>query len=515
MLSSTSAGSTVSSMSVDAKSNTAITTNSPVIPIMESTFSSRGNIHITTTSDLNPFVFRDATESYSTPVFEITAMTNEMSASIGNTQTTVSAKDSKDAFPTNMSSNITGVPDDTMAGTAVPTTAETTTVSTEITVDPNSATTNRTDFPVPFTARGIHIITSNELTTDSDNTTANSTATPSITIKPSISVPTEVVVPSLNITPTLNETGGTLVPTLSTLAKVVVNRTIAADFNSSTASSPVLPSLSTDSTTVVPTTSLNVTAISDGALFPSTARHFNTTISSEPITDSNNTTISAPVLTTITLDSTTAVTTKTRAISFNVLATLNDTINETPIPYTAADGNVTPSVETTVASDSKATSNHTAFPSTATIRDVTSGVNVTIFHSPTNSINFTVGADTTTPRTSITSIMPSITRTSSEQLSTPPKHMPNATNPASVSRRPITITDKLPTAASKTTFHSQETSRKTAIPPQSSPDQTTAQAATSTQRSSSRAPPRTKPASHPTPNGYINIKPLSDAFQMC
>ncbi|XP_063171012.1 mucin-2-like [Candoia aspera] len=519
-LSSTSMGSTVSSMSVGTNSNNAVTTNSPVIPIMESTFSSPGNIHITTTSsDLNPFIFRDVTEFHSTPIFKIAVTTNEMSYSIDNTQTTASAKDSKDAFPINVSSNVTAVPDNTMARTIVPTTARNTAVSTEITIDSKSTTTNRTNFPVsgtpvPFTARRINTTTSKELTTDSNNITANSTTTPSITIKSSISVPTEVVVPSLNITATLNETGDILVPTISTTSRIVVNgttyRTVATDFNSSTASRTVLPSISTDSTTVVPTTSLNVTAISDGALFPSTARDFSTTISSKPVTDSNNTTVSAPVLTTVTLDSTTAVTTKTRAVSFNVSATLNDTISEMPIPYTAIDGNVIPSVETTVASDSNATSSHTAFPSTATDRDVTAGVSVTISHSPTISINFTVGADTTTRRTYLLSpVMPNITRTSSEQHSTPPKHVPTATNPASVSKKPIKITDKPPTASHKTTFHSQETAHKTAVPPRSSPNQTATKAAASAQSSSSKAPPRRKPPSYPTPNGYINVKPLS------
>ncbi|XP_013910647.1 PREDICTED: uncharacterized protein LOC106540135 isoform X2 [Thamnophis sirtalis] len=502
---STSMGSTVSSISLSTKSDDVLTATSPVIPSMESTLSGLGHINITTpsissaTSDLNPFVSRDATESYSTPVFKITLLTNEISPSINNTQTTLSDRMPKYAFPTNISDS-----DNTMAGTRVPTDARNTPVPTEITIDPNIDTTNRTDFPISgipasFIARGINMTTSNEHIINSSNAKANSSAASSIPTKSSVSVPTEMVIPFWNISTTLNETGGTPVPTIST---------IATDFNSNPASRRILPSASTDSATVLPTTSLNATAVSDGT-FHSTARYFNTTIFSKLLTDSNNSTVSAPVVTTTPLDPTTVVTSKTRAISYNVSVTSNDTIKDTLFHYNATSSNVIPSVETTGASDSNTTNNGTAFPSPVTDGHVTAGLNVTIFHSPTVVTNFTVGADTTTARTYFTSVMSSITRTS-EQLSTPPKHT-LATNPALFSKKTITITDKQPTASSKMTFHSQETSTKTAIPPLSSPNRTTSQAAATIQRSSRAAPP-TKPPSHPTPNGYIHVKPLSGVY---
>ncbi|ETE56989.1 hypothetical protein L345_17299, partial [Ophiophagus hannah] len=505
---STSVSSTMSSMSLSTKSDDALTATSPVIPIMESTLSSPGNINVTTpsthsaSSDLNPFVPRDATGSYSTPVFKITLMTNEISPSINNTQTTFSDRMPKDALPTNISSSIRAVSDNTMDG------RRNTPVPTEITIDSNSTTTNRTDFPVsgipaPFIARGINATTS---IINSSNATGNSTAASSIPTKSSVSVPTEIVVPSLNITAALDETGGTPVPPIST---------IATDFNSSTASRTVLPSVPIDSVTVVPTTSLNVTAVSDGTLFRSPARYLNTTVLSKLLTDSNNSTVSAPVVTTTPLDSTMVVISKTRAISYNVSVTSNCTIKDTLFPYNATSSNVIPSVETTVASDGKTTNNEPAFPSPVIVGHGTDGLNVTVFHSPTVVINFTIGANTNTPRTYFTSVMSSITRTSSERLSTPPKHT-LATNPALVSKKPIAIADKQPTASSKMTLHSQETSPKTAIPPLSSPNQTTSKAATAIQRSSSSsssiADLLTKPPSYPTPNGYINVKPLSGMY---
>ncbi|XP_026559764.1 mesothelin isoform X1 [Pseudonaja textilis] len=502
---STSMGSTVSSISLSTKSDDAFTAASPVIPIMESTLSSPGNINVTTPStrsaslDLNPFISRDATESYSTPVFKITLMTNEISPSINNTQTTFSDTMPKDAFPTNISASVRA---DTMDG------RRNALVPTEITIDSNNTTTNRTDFPVsgipaPFIARGVNATTSNEHIINSSNVTGNSTAAPSVPTKSSVSVPTEIVVPSLNITAAFNETGGTPVPPIS-----------ATDFSSSTASRTVLPSVPTDSVTVVPTTSLNVTAVSDGALFHSPARYLNATVLSKLVTDSNNSTVSAPVVTTTPLDSTTVVISKTRAISYNVSVTSNYTIEDTLFPYNATSSNAIPSVETTVASDGNTTNNDPAFPSPVIVGYGTDGLNVTVSHSPSVVINFTLGANTSTPRTYFTSVMSSITRTSSERLSTLPKHT-LATNPALVSKKPITITDKQPTASSKMTFHSQETSPKTAIPPLSSPNRTTSKAATAIQRSSSssssssRADLPTKPPSYPTPNGYINVKPLS------
>uniref|UniRef100_A0A8C6YFD4 Mesothelin-like protein n=1 Tax=Naja naja TaxID=35670 RepID=A0A8C6YFD4_NAJNA len=503
---STSMGSTVSSMSLSTKSDDALTATSPVIPIMESTLSSPGNINVTTPStrsaslDLNPFIPRDATESYSTPVFKITLMTNEISPSINNTQTTFSDRMPKDALPTNISSSVRANSDNTMDG------RRNTPVPTEITINSNSTTTNRTDFPVsgipaPFIARGINATTSNERVINSSNATGNSTAAPSIPMKSSVSVPTEIVVPSLNITAALNETGGTPVPPIST---------IATDSSSSTASRTVLPSVTTDSVTVVPTTSLNVTAVSDGTLFRSPARYLNATVLSKLLTDSNNSTVSAPVVTTTPLDSTMVVISKTRAISYNVSVTSNYTNKDTLFPYNATSSNAIPSVETTVASDGNTTNNDPAFPSPVIVGHGTDGLNVTVFHSPTVVINFTVGANTNTPRTYFTSVMSSITRTSSERLSTPPKHT-LATNPALISKKPIAITDKQPTASSKMTLHFQETSPKTAIPPLSSPNRTTSKVATAIQRSSSssRADLSTKPPSYPTPNGYINVKPLS------
>ncbi|KAM3826842.1 uncharacterized protein M6D78_015007 [Vipera latastei] len=481
---STSMGSTVSSTSVSTEPDDALTATSPVAPIMASTLSSPGNISVTSprtssaSSNLNPSTSRDATEFYSTPEFKSNLMTKEISPSINNTRTTDSDRVPKDAFPTNMSSSVRTDLDNTVAGTTVPTAARNTSVPTEITIDSNSATNNTTDFPIsgipaPFIARGINTTTSNELIT---------------------------VVPSLNIAATLNETGGTLVPIISSTARFVVNRTLGTSFNSSTASRTVLPSVSTESPTVVPTTSLKVTAVPDGTLFRSTTRYFNTTI----LTDSNNSTVSSPVVTTNPLDSTTVVTSKTRAISYNVSVTSNDTIKDTLFPYNATSSNGISSAETTIASDSNTTRNDTAFPT-----PVTGGLNVTIFHSPTVITKFTVGADTTTPRTDFTSVLSRITRTTSKRLSTPPTHM-LATNPALLSKKPITVTDKQPTASSKTTFHSQETSHTAAIPPLSPANRTTTNAATSTQRSSSsRAAPPTKPPSYPTPNGYINVKPLS------
>ncbi|XP_058012997.1 uncharacterized protein LOC131185003 isoform X2 [Ahaetulla prasina] len=494
---STSMGSTVSSMSLSTKSDDVLIATSPVIPVMESTLSSPGNIIVTTSSsassDLNPFVSKDATESYSTPVFKITLTTNEISPSINNTQTTLSDRVPEDAFPTNISSSVRADTANTRADTMVPTTARNTPVPTEIAIDSNSATTNRTDFPVsgipaPFIARGINTTTSNERIINSSNATANSTAAPPIPTKSSLSVPTEIVVPFLNITTTLNESGGTPVSTFIS--------TITTDFNNGPASRTDLPSVSTDSATVVPITSLNVTAVSDGTLFHSTARYFNTTILSKLSTDSNNST----VVTTTPLDSTIVVTSKTRSISYNVSVTSNDTINDTLFHYNATSSNMISSVETTAASDSNTTNNDTAFPSPVAVGHVT-------FHSPTAVINFTVGVDTTTARTYFTSVMSSITRTSSERLSTPPKPT-LARNPALVSKKSITVTDKQPTASSKMTFHSPKTSPKTAIPLLPSPNRTTSKTATAIQRSSRAAPP-TKPPSYPTPNGYIHVKPLS------
>ncbi|KAL7978979.1 hypothetical protein Chor_015003 [Crotalus horridus] len=481
---STSMGSTLSSMSVSTESDDGLTAPSPITPIMGPTLSSSGNISVTTprtssaSSNLNPFTSRDATESYSTPVFKITVMTNEISPSINNTQTTVSDRVPKDAFPTNMSSSVRTDSDNTMAGTTVHTAARNMSVPTEITIDSNNATNNTTDFPIsgipaPFIARGINTTTSNELI---------------------------IVVHSLNTAATLNETGGTPLPIISSTARFVVNRTLATNFNSSTASRTVLLSVSTDSTTVVPTTSLKVTAVPDGTLFHSTARYFNTTILNKLLTDSNST-VSPPVVTTNPLDSTTVVTSKTRAISYNVSVTSNDTIKDTLFPYNVTSSNGILSAETTIASDSNTTSNDTTFPSPVTVG------HVTIFHSPTVVTKFTVGADTTTPRTDFTSVLSRITRTTSKWLSTPPKHM-LATNPALVSKKPITVTDKQPTVSSKTTFHSQETSHTAAIPPLSPPNRTTTQRSSS----SSRAAPPTKPPSYPTPNGYINVKPLSGMY---
>ncbi|XP_070616331.1 uncharacterized protein [Erythrolamprus reginae] len=488
---STSVGSTVSYVSLSTKSNDVLTATSPVIPITESTLSSPGNINVTTpstsstSSDWNPFVSRHATESYSTPVFKTSLTTNEMSPSI---ETTLSDRVPKDTFLTSISSSVGADSDNTTAGTTVPTAAEITPLPTDITIDSSSIATNRTDFPVSGTparhiARGINT-TSDEPVISSGNATTTSSAAPSIPTKSSVSAPTEIVVPFLNITPASNETSGTPVPTVPT---------IASDFNGSPASTTALPSVSAGSATVVPLASLNATAVSDRTLFHSTAGYFNT---SRLLTDSNNSTVSAPVATPTPLDSTTVVTSQTRAIPYNISVTSNDTIEDAPFHYNATSSHVTPSVETTVASDSNIT-----VPNPVTVGPVNAGDNVTSFHSPSVVVNSTVGADTTAARTYFTSAMSSITS------STPPKPM-LATSPALVSKKPTTVTDKAPTASSTTVSRSRGPSPRTPVLPPSSPKRTTSKAATATQRSSRAAPP-TKPPSFPTPNGYIHLKPLS------
>ncbi|XP_077173052.1 uncharacterized protein LOC143827414 [Paroedura picta] len=99
-----------------------------------------------------------------------------------------------------------------------------------------------------------------------------------------------------------------------------------------------------------------------------------------------------------------------------------------------------------------------------------------------------------------TSATPNVTTTAPfEGLPMPPIPLPEATLPASPSTPPATSGGETPAASRRTTVHSS-----------SSPGQPRSTVVAKPEGGvASGAPPKTKQPSHPTPNGYINLKPLN------
>ncbi|XP_054848715.1 mucin-5B-like [Eublepharis macularius] len=171
------------------------------------------------------------------------------------------------------------------------------------------------------------------------------------------------------------------------------------------------------------------------------------------------------------------------------------TTNETIVPTVATHMNVTTSVNTRAAS-SNVTSNGTVLPTIATHTNVI-GTTSNITHTSYARVSAVSASATmsTTPNVTVSA--------SSERPSAPPIPLSNATTLVYLSTA-MTASEELPAASSRTTARGAETPHETSLPAGPGPLRTTIAAAS--KRGTTRTAP---PKAYPTPNGYINVRPLS------
>ncbi|XP_015279540.1 PREDICTED: nascent polypeptide-associated complex subunit alpha, muscle-specific form-like [Gekko japonicus] len=519
----------------------------PTIPTAAATVSAVSTAAI---SDANTATFSDtstfppvATDSFTTPLFKVTLAVDETSASAEATNTTSTGMHSEAAVPTDpvMTANVTATSGDPVDGSLVPTTAvnaSTTAtgatsasrdistngtmlevgggVDTTTSVDPLTVSTNVTTNGIIFPSVATHINTSTSVdpATVFTNVTTDGTSLPTAAshINATTSVDTTVVFTNVTI-------DGIIFPSVATHINTSTSVDPATVFTNVTTDGTSLPTIAShiNATTSVDTTTVPTNVTIDGAIQPTAASQINattlvnTTVASTNITtDGTLQSTAASHIDTITFVDTTTVSTNittdgtslpTIASHINTTTSVNTTMASTNVttngpiqPTVAPRINATTSVNTTVPSTDVTTA-RAILPTIARIVNVTSTPNATLSHTPALNINHT----STAPNLTAT--------TSSEWPPAPPVPLPNATVPVSLSTPPVT-SGKIPAASSRTTVRSFETPHKTPASP--SPDQPhTTIVGTPERGTTSRAPPKTKQPSHPTPNGYINVRPLS------
>nr|XP_028562399.1 uncharacterized protein LOC114584579 [Podarcis muralis] len=493
----TSLSSTATSITVaDAsESTTPIDTPTADPPTAPSTGSTSFATSDSVTSGDNAAVFSSssaAMQPLSTPLFETSTAANETSFVSTNITHARVAIDPRVAFSTQVpaiSSSVTATSDDTISGTSA-----------------------------PPTARDVNTTTSGRSSADSSDTGTDSTTFPTISIDSTIAASTKIMATSSNVTTASNDTvSGIPDPTSATGINMTANATPAS--NSTTINDTSLPTTAMENnlTAAINTTPASDTTTINDTSLPTTARETNLTAATNTTPVSNSTTINDTSLPTTAVDTNLTATTNTTpasdttmindtsllttAMETNLTAATNTTpvsnstmINDTSLPTTAMETNLTAATNTTPASDTT-TINDTGLLTSVT--NVTNVISATVSYTPAISTNHTYSANATTVGTSNgTSTTPGMTATTSERPSVLPKPMPNATTPAPISAA-TKMKETMSTASSKTTVHVPETSPKTGISPQT------------TRRATSRTPSRTRPPLHPTPNGYINLQPLS------
>ncbi|XP_078237345.1 uncharacterized protein LOC144584658 [Pogona vitticeps] len=294
--------------------------------------------------------------------------------------------------------------------------------------------------------------------------------TPFSNVTPVAIAVTNITAPSIVAVPKVDFAAETTVvsPNVTAMSEDALSRSPASTtgrgFNTTAAdsSTPVLLNTTVDSAVTFPTevtaTSSDFTTPSDGIIGGAAvpvfmARDANTTISGRTTVDSNTTTTGDAALPATTVDSTTVVPT-------NITSGSNNTLVGILAPHATGGTNLTFSANTTPATSN--TTTHTSPPPVATDSNMTRAPNTTF--SPTTAVlvNLTTSARaSTTESKGFASTRSGVTLTSTARPPAPPQPRPNATSPSS------------------------------------------------TKRPSSKAPPRTKAPVYPTPNGYINIQPLS------
>ncbi|KAJ6653743.1 hypothetical protein lerEdw1_008770 [Lerista edwardsae] len=324
---------------------------------------------------------------------------------------------------------------------------------------------------------------------------ATSTTVPAIVRVPKAAFPTNVTGTPFGVTATSEDA-------VTERRNSTASEEATADSTTASATNTAVPTTTEDSTIAAPTdfiaTSASIVATSEDAVSgtpaPSTLVK-NTTTSREATADSNTTTSANSTAVPVTTeDSALAAPTSFVTASSSVTATSNDMASRALA--TAIETNTPTSVDTTDASGIT-TTERGALPPPSTDMTAITATNLPTLTVGTNH-TFNASDAATTPT------MLSMTATSSKGPPVPPKPMPNATAPVSISTTTKT-THKTPPASSKSTVRVPETSHKAAAPPR--PVRTTPLAAT--RRTTSRPVPKTRPPSYPTPNGYINVRPLS------
>ncbi|KAH0631754.1 hypothetical protein JD844_019520 [Phrynosoma platyrhinos] len=316
-------------------------------------------------------------------------------------------------------------------------------------------------------------------------------------------IPTDATSVS-KITTVVEETSLSVVPTTKTVP--VIDAIPKVDFPTENPTvSSIITATSKDTNSVTPA-------------LPTSGDVTNTTTTSQPVADSNSTTITA-----ITMDSTVAFTSEITTTSFNVTVTSNDTFGEVPIPVTATDTETTSFDESGIDFNT-ATSNITALPPSTVDFTTEVPVNITassndtlgsilVLH-PTTDTNGSTSVETTassntTVTTNWMSLPPTITdsnvTTDTNATFSPTPAMPNMTTNSS--KRPPAPTGPMPNAITLTSIGT--TSK---IKDNTTASQDTTMAAMTTRRVSSKVPLKTRPPSRPTPNGYINVKPVPGKY---
>ncbi|XP_042294533.1 mucin-5AC-like [Sceloporus undulatus] len=311
-------------------------------------------------------------------------------------------------------------------------------------------------------------------------------------------IPTDAT-PFSEITTAAEEMSSSVVPTTKTVPAIDAIPKVDFPTENATVSS-VITATSNDTHSVTPA-------------LPTSGDVTNTTTTSQPVADSNGTTIAD-----ITMDSTVAFPTEITATSFTVTGTSNDTFGGAPIPVTATDAETTASEESGIDFNTTTASITALAPSTV---DFTTEAPITISSNdtlggipvlpPGTDINGSASVETTassnttvaTNRTSLpptvvdanvttvtnatippTTVMPNTTVTSSKRPPAPPGPMPDTVTLASLG------------TTSKTKDNTTTVS------------QATTKAATTTRRASTKVPLKTRPPLRPVPNGYITVKPI-------
>ncbi|KAL8174869.1 UNVERIFIED_CONTAM: hypothetical protein K2H54_004368 [Gekko kuhli] len=485
----------------------------PTIPTAASTMSAVSDTNLSMFSNTSTFP-SVATDSFTIPFFKVTLAVGETSASAEATNATSTSLHFEAAVPTDpiMTANVTATSEDTIDGSLVPTTAvDTSTTATSATLTSHDITTNGTVLEVD---RDANTTISVDTLTVSTNVTTNGVIFPSVATHINTTTSVDPATVFTNVT-----TDGTSLPTVASHINTTTSVDTTVVFTNITADGTSLPTVAShiNATTSVDTTTASTNVTTDGAIQPTVALQVNattsvnTTVASTNITNDGTlqSTVASHINTTTFVDTTTVSTNVTTdgtslptiASHINTTTSANTTVASTHVttngtiqPTVAPHINATTSANTTVASIN-VTTVWAILPTIARNVSATSTPNVTISHTPALNINHT-------------STAPILTATmSSEWPPASPVPLLNSTVPVSLSTHPVT-SGKIPAAPSGTTVRSSETSHKTSASP--SPDRPrTAIVGTPERGTTSRAPPKTKPPSHPTPNGYINVRPLS------
>ncbi|XP_053132550.1 mesothelin-like protein [Hemicordylus capensis] len=441
-----------------------------------------------------------------TPTMGSTLSAPSSTAPLGfkaTTVTTIGIVPSAD-FPTSLmaaSSKVTATSEETTTRSPATEADVNMTTPGEFTLDSSTATSNAVALPLVPVLSNV-TSTSNETTTRAPATTSdfstmapgeitvesNTTALPPILMDSTTAVPTTLIPVFSNVTSTSNETT-TRPPATVTDFNMTTPGEITLDSSTATSNTVALP--------LVPVLS-NVTSTSNETTTraPATTSDFSTMAPGE-ITIESNTTALPPIL----MDSTIAIPTTLIPVFSNVTSTSNETTTRSPATETGTSAETAEAPSTTVTDD-------TPLPATTADTNTTFATTATISLTSTIGMHHTLHVNETTSSTNVTrATMPGLATMPSKGPSAPLKPMPNATSPALISKATEVI-DRSPTTSSTSTVHAPETFHKTDVPPGSVPTQKTTLTPTETRRTTSR-PAAATPPSYPTPNGYINVQPLS------